>query len=258
VILDAVRQAGQWDNTLILFVGDHGFNLGEHFMWGKVMLFEESARVPLLVRVPGVTRGAQAHGLVEMVDFFPTLAELCAVPAPAHLQGRSLVPQLRDAAAPGKEWAYTVVRRGEALGRAIRFEGWRYTEWGGPGQIELYDLAGDPHEWTNLAKDPAHAGGRAPRRGPVAARANAGGRAKNGPVALSCARWSGPIRAWPASAEAGAAGACFTPRRYLMTAAVRRRLRMQCGRAARPLRPLAAAGYRRGAARRGSPSRRGR
>ncbi len=157
VILDAVRQAGEWDNTIVLFVGDHGYNLGEHFMWGKVLLFEESARVPLMVRVPGVTHGAQAHGLVEMVDFFPTLAELCAVPAPAHLQGRSLAPQLRDPAAPGKEWAYTVVRRGEALGRAIRFERWRYTEWGGPGQIELYDLAGDPHEWSNLAKAPGHA-----------------------------------------------------------------------------------------------------
>jgi iduronate 2-sulfatase len=103
VILDAVRQAGQWDNTIIVFVGDHGYNLGEHFMWGKVMLFEESARVPLIVRVPGVTRGAQARGLVEMLDLFPTLAELCAVKPPAHLQGRSLVPQLRDASAPGKD-----------------------------------------------------------------------------------------------------------------------------------------------------------
>jgi arylsulfatase A-like enzyme len=157
VILDAVRASGQWDNTIIVFVGDHGYNLGEHFMWGKVLLFEESARVPLIVRVPGVTRGAQARGLVEMLDLFPTLAELCSVKPPAHLQGRSLAPQLRDASAAGKEWAYTVVKRGETLGTAIRFDRWRYTEWGQPDLNELYDLEGDPREWTNLAKAPEFA-----------------------------------------------------------------------------------------------------
>ena len=157
VILDALRKSGQWENTIIVFVGDHGYNLGEHFMWGKVLLFEESARVPLIVRVPGVTRGAQARGLVEMLDLFPTLAELCSVKPPANLQGRSLSPLLRDPSAAGKEWAYTVVLRGEMLGTAIRFDRWRYTEWGEPGLNELYDLEGDPREWTNLAKDPAHA-----------------------------------------------------------------------------------------------------
>jgi iduronate 2-sulfatase len=154
VILDALRAANQWENTIIVFVGDHGYNLGEHFMWGKVMLFEESARVPLIVRVPGVTRGGQARGLAEMLDIFPTLAELCAVKPPAHLQGRSFAPQLRDPSAPGKDWAYTVVRRGATLGTAIRFDRWRYTEWGQPDLNELYDLEGDPREWTNLAKDP--------------------------------------------------------------------------------------------------------
>jgi iduronate 2-sulfatase len=157
LILDAVRQAGEWENTIVVFMGDHGYNLGEHFMWGKVLLFEESARVPMIVRVPGVTRGAQARGLVEMLDIFPTLAEVCAVAPPSNLPGRSLMPLLRDASAPGKEWAYTVVRRGEALGRAIRFGRWRYSDWGGPELVELYDLEGDPNEWTNLAKDPQHA-----------------------------------------------------------------------------------------------------
>jgi iduronate 2-sulfatase len=157
IILDALRTSGQWENTIIVFVGDHGYNLGEHFMWGKVMLFEESARVPMIVRVPGITHGAQARGLVEMIDIFPTLAELCAIKAPAHLQGRSFAPLLRDASAPGKERAYTVVRRGETLGTAIRFDRWRYTEWGKPELNELYDLEGDPREWTNLAKNPAHA-----------------------------------------------------------------------------------------------------
>ncbi len=158
VVLDALRDAGQWDNTIIVFIGDHGYNLGEHFMWGKVLLFEESARVPMIVRVPGITAGGDsATGLVEMVDLFPTLAELCSVTPPANLQGRSLVPMLRDPSAAGKEWAYTVVRRGNELGRAVRFGRWRYAEWGRPDLNELYDLETDPRECTNLAGNPEFA-----------------------------------------------------------------------------------------------------
>jgi iduronate 2-sulfatase len=159
VMLDALRESGQWDNTIIVFIGDHGFHLGEHFMWGKVHLFEESARVPMIVRVPGITRGGlSSTGLIELVDIFPTLAELCSVEPPAHLQGRSLLPMLRDPFAAGKEWAYTVVRRGPNLGVAIRFERWRYAEWGRPELNELYDLESDPNEWTNLAGNPSFAG----------------------------------------------------------------------------------------------------
>lgn len=157
IVLDALRKSGEWENTIIVFIGDHGYNLGEHFMWGKVLLFEESARVPMIVRVPGVTKGAQSRGLVELVDLFPTLTDLCGIDPPAHLQGRSLAPMLRDAAAPGKERAFTVVLRGDMVGSAVRFDRWRYTEWGDPNLNELYDLEGDPNEWTNLAKDPAHA-----------------------------------------------------------------------------------------------------
>jgi arylsulfatase A-like enzyme len=127
-------------------------------MWGNVMLFAEAARTPLLVRVPSVTQpGRISTGIVELVDIFPTLAQLCGVTPPAHLQGRSFVPLLESAAAPGKNHAYTVVRRGQELGRAVRFDRWRYTEWATPGQNELYDLTADPNEWTNLAPRPEHA-----------------------------------------------------------------------------------------------------
>lgn len=157
LIIEALHTSGQWDNTIIIFIGDNGYRLGEHFLWGKVTLFEESARLPMLVRVPGVTHGASSRGLVEMVDLFPTLAELCAVTPPAGLQGRSFSRQLQDPEAPGKEYAYTVVKRGEHLGLAIRFEHWRYTEWGSPDQAELYDLNSDPGEFTNLARHAGHA-----------------------------------------------------------------------------------------------------
>jgi len=158
IIIDALHQSGQWDNTIIVFVGDHGYHLGEHFMWGKVTLFEESARMPMIVRVPGLTKqAASAKGLVEMVDIFPTLAELCGVTPPTNLQGRSFAPLLKDPGAPGKEYAYTVVKRGNELGLAIRFDHWRYTEWGTPDQAELYDLNTDPKEFTNLVSHKNHA-----------------------------------------------------------------------------------------------------
>jgi arylsulfatase A-like enzyme len=153
IIVDALHQTGEWENTVIVFIGDHGYNLGEHHMWGKVLLFEESARVPLIVRVPGVSKGGIANGLVELVDLFPTLADLCKVSRPDNLQGRSFASMIDDPLAAGKEYAYTVVQRGEQLGRAIRFDRWRYTAWGTPAVAELYDLLSDPNEFNNLASD---------------------------------------------------------------------------------------------------------
>ncbi len=156
LIIEALHKSGQWENTIIVFIGDNGYHLGEHFMWGKVTLFEESARLPMIVRVPGMTKGVPSKGLVELVDIFPTLAELCGVTPPAHLQGRSFVPLLKDPSAPGKDYAYTVVKRGEQLGLAIRFDQWRYTEWASPDLAELYDLKADPGEFTNLVRDKNH------------------------------------------------------------------------------------------------------
>ena len=156
VVLDALKQSGQWDNTIVVLTSDHGYLLGEKFMWGKVMLFETCDRVPLVIRVPGVTRsGSTSPGLVELVDLFPTLADLCDVTPPPGLQGRSLAGMLRDPAASGKDVVYTVVTRGKVLGKAIRTHEYRYTLWH-TGE-ELYDLAADPHENTNLAQSAAHA-----------------------------------------------------------------------------------------------------
>ena len=151
LLLDALRQSGHWEDTIIVLTSDHGYQLGEHFMWGKVTLFEVCDRVPLIIRVPGITKdGSSSDGLVELVDLFPTLADVCKVPAPKILQGQSLVPMLRRPETNGKETAYTVVSRGSRLGRAIRTDRWRYSIW--PDGEELYDLKEDPTEQNNLAR----------------------------------------------------------------------------------------------------------
>ncbi len=146
LIFETLKTSGHWEDTVIILVSDHGYQLGDHFMWGKVMLFETCDKVPFVIRVPGQTKpGSSSEGLVELVDLYPTIAELCGVEPPGDLQGRSLVPMLRDPASPGKDIAYTVVRRGNLrlgknapdqyekplikLGKAIRTDRWRYTLW---------------------------------------------------------------------------------------------------------------------------------
>ena len=161
VVLDALKESGHWDDTIVVLTSDHGYLLGEKFMWGKVMLFETCDRVPLIIRVPNsvgeitTQSGSSSHGLVELVDLFPTLAELCGVTPPEELQGRSLAPMLKDPATKGKDFVYTVVTRGKHLGQAIRTPRFRYTKW--PVGEELYDLGSDPRETKNLAQSPAHA-----------------------------------------------------------------------------------------------------
>ena len=157
LILDKLKEQKLWDDTIVIFTSDHGYHLGEHFMWGKVTLFEECARVPLVVRVPGVSKaGTSSEGLVETIDLFPTLVELCKLAAPAHLQGGSYAGLIREPSGEGKPSAYTVVSRGNQLGRSIRTSRWRYAEWGAAEAAELYDLERDPREYTNLAKSSKH------------------------------------------------------------------------------------------------------
>lgn len=157
VLLDALDKHRLWDETIVVLLGDHGFHLGEHGgLWRKMTLFEESAGAPLIIAAPNVKgKGKSCSRIVEFIDIYPTLCELCGLPMPEHrLSGKSLLTLLNDPSANWEKPAFTFVRRGKILGVSIRTERWRYTEWGeGYAGAELYDHENDPNEWRNLASE---------------------------------------------------------------------------------------------------------
>jgi uncharacterized sulfatase len=166
-LLDALDRLKLADNTVIVFLSDHGYHLSERGQWMKQTLFERSARAPLMIAGPGVSaRGRATSRIVEFIDIYPTLAELAGLPAPEGLHGRSLRPLLNNPQATWSHPALTQVRRGPPnatfMGYSVRSDRWRYTEWdNGARGVELYDEVADPNELQNLASDPKHAKTRA-------------------------------------------------------------------------------------------------
>ena len=162
VVLEAMDRLKLWDNTIVVFIGDHGWHLGEHGgFWAKVSLMKESARSPLIVHAPGKQAAVTSGRMIEYIDLFPTLTELCQLTPPSGLEGKSFVPLLGDPQQSWKEAAYSVVSRGKGrrdvtLGRGVYSERWTYLAWP-DGSQQLYDYAADPHEYRNLASDPQYA-----------------------------------------------------------------------------------------------------
>jgi iduronate 2-sulfatase len=158
-LFDAMDRLGLRDNTIIVFWSDHGYHLGEHGLWFKQSCFEDSARVPLIISVPSQKTAGQASSRpVELVDLFPTLADLAGLTPPSHLEGVSLRPLIENPKAPWEHAAYTQVQRGANPGHSVRTEQWRYTEWAFGNQgAELYDHEHDPQEMHNLAGDARYA-----------------------------------------------------------------------------------------------------
>jgi iduronate 2-sulfatase len=157
-ILDALDATGLADNTVVLFTSDHGYHMGEHGHWQKTTLFENAARVPLIIAGPGVTeKGKACTTPVEMVDFYPTLTELCGLEIPKFVSGVSLVPAVRDVSSPLRDKRGNVRNSAftqYATGYSLRTERYRYSEWGPEGSdgAELYDHQDDPQELVNLAQ----------------------------------------------------------------------------------------------------------
>ncbi len=157
MVLDELDALGLTDKTVIILWGDHGWKLGEHGMWCKHTNFEVDTRVPLILSAPGAkARGGKSKALVELVDMYPTLVDLCGLPLPAHLEGTSMAPLLDDPAKPWKKAAFSQYPGGGAMGYSIRTDRYRYTEWKERKSNkvvarQLFDLQVDAAENTNIA-----------------------------------------------------------------------------------------------------------
>jgi uncharacterized sulfatase len=203
-VLDALERLDLRNRTVIVLWGDHGWHLGEKGMWGKGTLFEVSLRVPLVIVDPSrKTAGQGCSRTVELVDLYATLVELCGLAMPPGLEGKSLVPLLEN---PGAAWdkpAMSLAAREDWLGRSVRTERWRYTEWDeGRRGLELYDHETDPQESKSLANDPKYSPVVAELKkllhtGPVAKSVPLGDRS---PTKRGEASWDRP-RSWPATSR---------------------------------------------------------
>jgi uncharacterized sulfatase len=159
VLLDVLDREQLWDDTVVVLFSDHGYHLGDHEgLWAKFTVFDRACRVPLVIAAPGTSAGGASPRVVELIDVYPTLAELCGLTAPSRLEGRSLVPLLNRPNTASDRPARSLVHHEGAVGRTVCNERWRYTEWdGGTKGVELYDHTADGGEYRNLAADPAHA-----------------------------------------------------------------------------------------------------
>lgn len=173
LVLAELKKQGLEKDTIVVFISDHGYNLGEHGLWQKRSLYEDSARVPFIIRDPGnPANGRATKRVAELVDLYPTVADLCGLNPDKRAQGKSLRPLLANPELAWNHAAYTQVDFGainvggkkkaatpeRKVGRSVRTERYRYTEWNeGRLGVELYDHDADPKEFKNLAVDPAYA-----------------------------------------------------------------------------------------------------
>jgi iduronate 2-sulfatase len=157
-VMDALKRNNLEENTIVVFFGDHGYHLGEKGKWSKAYsLYELGLRVPLIIALP---KGKAQHStqVVELVDLYKTLADLCGLPSPQGIEGNSLTPLLKN---PGANWdqpAYALVEYQRKTGKSVRTKEFHYVEWDeGKAGAMLFKHPDDPHELKNLADDPAYA-----------------------------------------------------------------------------------------------------
>ncbi len=155
-VLAALEKSGQADNTIVIFTSDHGYHLGEHDFWAKVSLRDESSMVPLIIKAPG-KKPAVCHSLVELIDLYPSISQLCQLEVPERIQGQDISPLLDDPTRSVREAAFCVAPSRQ--GFLLREDRWACIQYGedGAGGMELFDTASDPHQYTNLARSEEHA-----------------------------------------------------------------------------------------------------
>jgi arylsulfatase A-like enzyme len=154
-ILDALKDKGLLEKTVVVFTSDQGFHLGWRGQWHKHTISEQVLRVPLIVRQPQGNQGTLVNGIVELLDLFPTFCDLAGLPAPEGLDGKSFLPLLKDPKAEGKPAAFCSMPVGWGNGRTVRTLRWRLVE-RLDGSRELYDHSTDTREYKNLIDQPEH------------------------------------------------------------------------------------------------------
>jgi iduronate 2-sulfatase len=154
-VLATLEQEGLSDNTIVVFTSDHGFHLGEHQFWMKVSLHEESARVPLIIKVPG-KKPAICHSFAELVDLYPTISELAGLVTSGNLQGKSLVKTLDKPNKKVRDMVFSVSQGGKTF--LLRTDDWAFIQYNEDASagMELFDMNKDPKQYTNLASNPEY------------------------------------------------------------------------------------------------------
>ncbi len=155
-VLAALRDSGMDENTIVIFTSDHGFHLGEHDFWAKVSLREESVTVPLIVRVPG-KKPAVVNSMVELIDLYPTVAQLCGLEVPSRLQGKDISRVFDQPTHTVRDTVFSVAP--SSKGFLLRTDDWAYLQYAEDASlgIELFDMRKDPRQYTNLASKPEFA-----------------------------------------------------------------------------------------------------
>ena len=151
LVMDELDQLDMRDDTIVILMGDHGWQLGEHSLWCKHALFDTSTFTPLMISAPGFKQEQRTDALVEFVDIYPSLCELAGVPLPEHLQGKSFIPLLKNPDADWKQAAFSRYHGGESVTTAR----YAYSEWNGGARM-LYDHEKDPDENMNVSEDPEY------------------------------------------------------------------------------------------------------
>lgn len=154
-ILEALRESGQLDNTIIIFSSDSGLAVGSHGLFGKQNIYDHSMRVPLIIAGPGVPKDKSSNALVYLLDLFPTTCDLVGLAIPAEVEGKSLAPILRGQAATVRDSLFLAYRD---VQRGVRDQRWKLIRYPQINKSQLFDLENDPHEMLDLSGDAKHAG----------------------------------------------------------------------------------------------------